>query len=162
MMISPLAAPRIADPVPPQPPSGSAVYRAYSSDLFAIPGVSSVGWSKSAPDEVRVSFVTDGFRRLADNVLRDAIDGVRLVLVNAESAPPPVPGADPWADNPTEMVRVVRGLPGIVDGSMESEHGVRSAGFLAASKDVAAHLKALVNPSFDVWGTYFWTRGPGA
>jgi hypothetical protein len=145
-----------ADPAPPVP--ARAVYDRYIGDLFSMPGAQRIGWSRSAPDEIHLVFATDGFRRLADNVLRDAIDGVRLVMSVDPAAPAPVPGGDAWADNPTEMARVVTSMPGVVGASSSSEHGLHELTFTAYEPSVAARLKPLVNDSFGRYRVLFWTR----
>lgn len=138
--------------------AGQQVYRQHARDLFALPGVRSVGWSKQSPDEVRLSFATEGFRRLADNVLRDAVDGVRLVLSVEAGSPAPVPGGDSWADSPSEMARAIAGLPGVVDATSHHEHGIRTFIFSTYEAHVAARLRPLVNERLGAYGVQFWAR----
>lgn len=140
------------------PSTGQQVYRRHSRDLFALPGVQSVGWSRSAPDEIRVRFASDGFRRLGDNVLRDAVEGVRLVLSVDPAAPAPVPGGDAWADSPAEMARAVAALPGVADATAHHEHGLRTWIFSTYEAHVAARLKPLVNERLGAYGVQFWAR----
>lgn len=150
------AAPPAGEPIPPVP--ARAVYDRYLRDLFSLPGTQSVGWSRAAPDELRLQFATDGFRRLADNVLRDAIAGVRLVLSVDPNAPAPIPGGDSWADNPTEMARAVTAMPGIVGASSSSEHGQHDLTFSAFQAGVAERIKPLVNETFGKYRVHFWTQ----
>lgn len=145
-----------AAPAPPVP--GRVVYDRYSNDMWALPGLAAVGWSRAEPNQVHLRFVNDGFRRLADNVLRDVVDGVNLLLTVQEGAPAPVPGADAWADNPTEMARVVSAMPGIFASRADSEHGIRTYTFSTYEPDTSARLKALVNDRFGAYGVGFWTR----
>lgn len=142
----------------PAPVPGRVAYDRYSRDLWSLPGLASAGWSRATPDAVNLRFVNDGFRRLADNVLRDVVDGVRLLLTVQEGAPAPVPGGDTWADNPTEMARVVSGMPGIFDTRSEREHGAYTYTFSTYDPDTSVRLKALVNDHFAGRSVGFWTR----
>jgi hypothetical protein len=135
-----------------------AVFDRYGRDLMSLPGAARAGWSKNEPGQVHVEFVNDGFRRLADNILRDVIDGVKLVLTVNPDAPAPVPGGDSWADNPTEMARVVSGFSGIFDTRADTEHGVYSYTFSTYDPKVSERLKGLVNDHFGRWSVGFWTR----
>lgn len=148
----------IAPAVTVSEPAGQVAYRRHVRDLYTLPGVQSVGWSKQSPDEVRVRFSTDGFRRLADNVLRDAVDGARLVLSVDPAAPAPQPGADWWADSPAEMARAIAGMPGIADFTSSHEHGIRTYTFSTYEAHVAARLKPLVNERLGAYGVHIWAR----
>ena len=155
MQLAPIAATAVRDDGPPVA-DGRAAFRTYSRDLWSLPGAQSVSWSKRTPDELHVRFANEGFRRLADNVLRDTVDGVRLLFTVDPAAPAPAPGADWWADSPAEMARVVRGMPGVVDSNFHSEHGMHSAGFSVYDPAVADRLRPLVSQQFGRYSTYFW------
>lgn len=150
------AATRTATPAAVEP--AKAVYARHRDDLMSLPGAESVSWSKSRPGEVRLRLANDGFRRLADNVLRDTVDGVRLVLTVNPDAPAPVPGGDPWADSPINMARAVSSMPGITAASFHAEHGIRTLTFSTFEAGVADRLKAIVNPAFGSYDVHFWTR----
>lgn len=142
----------------PAPVPARAVYDTYFRDLFSLPGAQRIGWSRATPDEVHVQFANDGFRRLADNVLRDVIEGVRLVLTVHPDAAAPVPGGDAWADNPSNMARAVSAMPGIVGASSSSEHGIHQMTFSTYEANVAARLKPLISEHLGRYGVSFWTR----
>ncbi len=142
----------------PAPVPARAVYNTYVRDLFSLPGAQRIGWSRTTPDEIHLQFANDGFRRLADNVLRDVIEGVRLVLSVDPDAPAPVPGGDAWADNPSEMARAVTAMPGIVGANSSSEHGIHEMTFSTYEANVAARLKPLISEQFGRYRVNFWTR----
>lgn len=150
-------APMVAAPGQPVDPN-RAVYDRYGRDIMTLPGVARAGWSKATPGEVHVRFVNDGFRRLADNVLRDVIDGVKLVLSVEDGAPAPIPGGDAWADNPGEMAKAVSALQGIHHTRADREHGIYSYTFATYEPAVAERLKLLVNDHFGRWSVHFWAR----
>ena len=98
--------------------------RRYGQDLMAMPGIAGVKWDRTLPGQVTVTFADDGFRALADNVLRDTVDGARLVLASITSGQP---GAElPWWSNSfNQMQNAVRAMPGVVNSSQIMEHGLR-------------------------------------
>jgi hypothetical protein len=153
MNIAPVLAPAGA-PIDPN----RAVYDRFGSDLMTLPGVTRSGWSKAAPGEVHIVFANDGFRRLADNVLRDAVEGVRLVLQVEPNAPAPVPGGDTWADNPGEMAKAVSAMQGIFHTSADHEHGIFTYTFSSYDPAVTERLKLLVNDNFGRYSVHFWAR----
>ena len=147
--------------VPTQMPAavraGNDVYREYSRDFAALPGFRTARWSVDHPDEVRVSFANSGFARLADNVMRDSIDGVRLVFSADITAPDPA--TDAWADNPGDMARAVAALPGVTRWGREVEHGMTTYGFELNEMAIADHLRKLINDRFGDGIVYFWKPG---
>lgn len=153
MNIAPAAAPPGA-PIDPN----RAVYDRFGSDLMTLPGVTRAGWSKAAPGQVHIVFANDGFRRLADNVLRDVVEGVNLVLQVDPSAPAPVPGGDSWADNPGEMAKAVSAMQGIFHTYADREHGIFTYTFSSYDPKVTERLKLLVNDRFGRYGVHFWAR----
>lgn len=153
--ISSFVAP-LVDPVPVDP--SRAVYDRHVRDIMSLPGAQRTGWSKANPGEVHIVFANDGFKRLADNVLRDVIDGVKLVLKVDPAAPAPIPGGDSWADNPNEMARAVSAMPGIFGAAADGEHGVYTYTFSATDPAVAARLKPLISEHFGRFRTSIWAR----
>ena len=135
-----------------------AFMRRYGQDLMAMPGIAGVKWDRTLPGQVTVTFADDGFRALADNVLRDTVDGARLVLASITSGQP---GAElPWWSNSfNQMQNAVRAMPGVVNSSQIMEHGLRDVLFDTANKDVAARLRALVNPQLGDWRVTFLPAG---
>mgnify|MGYP006275362597 CR=1 FL=1 len=150
MKLSPLPASRAAY-------AGRDTYRLYTRDFASLPGFMGSGWNVSKPDEIRLTFVNSGFSRLADNVLRDSVDGVHLVISAATQSPSP--DLDTWADNPSEMARAIAALPGVTGWTREIEHGEKNYGFELSSMPVADHLRPLVNERLGDGGVYFWKPG---
>jgi hypothetical protein len=137
------------------PLGGRDVFRTYLRDFGSLPGFSGASWRIEVPDEIRITFVNSGFARLADNVLRDTVEGVRLVTVAASYSPSP--DYDTWADNPSEMARAVAALPGVSGWTRELEHGIKNYGFELTNKQLAEHLRPLVNDRLGDGGVYFWS-----
>lgn len=150
MKISPVPASRAAL-------GGRETYRLYTRDFASLPGFQGAGWSIDKPDEIRIQFANSGFARLADNVMRDAIDGVRLVI--SAAAQSPTPDLDTWADNPSEMARAIAALPGVSGWTREIEHGNKAYGFELTSMPVAEHLRPLLNDRLGDGRVYFWKAG---
>lgn len=98
----------LADPISLVNPA----YRRYGNAMMALPGVTSVGWWKSMPDAIRVNVQTSELALLADRALADVVDGARIVI-SANDGGGEVPG-DSWVRNPTNVLRAMSGLPGVV------------------------------------------------
>jgi hypothetical protein len=139
-------------------PPGRLVYQRHMRDLMSLPGVQALRWSRDAPDAIELRLANDGFRRLADNVLRDVVDGVRLILTVDPNAPAPVPGGDAWADSPMQMARAVAAMPGIVDVNASSEHGIHTLTFTSYEKHVVDRLRPLISPRLGHYSVGFWAR----
>lgn len=137
--------------------AGNDVYREFSRDFAALPGFRMAGWRVDHPDEVRVNFVNSGFARLANNVLRDSINGVRLVITSDSTSQDPA--ADAWADNPSDMARAVAALPGVTRWGREVEHGMTTYGFELNEMAIADHLRALISDRLGEGIVYFWKPG---
>lgn len=127
----------------------SDLMRRSQRDLMSLQGVASVHWGRDEPGQLTVNFANGSFQQLADNVLRDTVDGVRMVLTATDPTPPTA--ADWWVGSPSQMANSVRAMPGVVDSATNIEHGLYEYWMTAASTADVARLKALVNDSFDQW-----------
>ena len=141
MQIAPSAPATSIDKVPAQ-----VVYNTFSRDLAALQGRTRMGWSRTEPNEIRITFDSEGFRRLADNVLRDTIDGVKLVLDVRDGGDTSVPW---WADRSTSMINTVRAMDGVATSTAYREHGQYWVTFRTTDKETTARLRQLVNPQLD-------------
>jgi hypothetical protein len=126
-----------------------ALMRRSAGDLMSLQGVASVKYAATAPDQLLVNFATEGFSRLADNVLRDVVDGVRLVLTSSTPTPP---GQDDWwAGSINQMISSVRSMPGVIDSTGFREHGLKELMFRTKDAATSARVQALVNDQLDGW-----------
>lgn len=118
------------------------VFHRYSSALMSLPGVTSIGWSKRAPDEVRLNVQTSELALLVDRVLADAVDGAGMTI-NRNDGGVDVP-ADSWVRNPTNVLRAMAALPGVVEFR-------RIFGYtlIADTHERAAWLRELVSSDID-------------
>ena len=124
-------------------PDMRATFRTFSSALSAAPGVTSAGWSISQPDTISMNVQTAELALLADRMFVDAIDGVRLLITSRDTSSV---APDSWVRNPTNVMRALAALPGVVDWS-------RFGGYtlLAESRERVDWLRKVV--SADVDGT---------
>ncbi|MCB0879356.1 MAG: hypothetical protein KDC46_10320 [Thermoleophilia bacterium] len=151
MQIAPIVPSSAADKVPAQ-----IVFDEFSHDLYALQGRTRIGWSRDVPNEIHMTFDNEGFRRLADNVLQDTIDGVKLVLDVREGGDTTVPW---WSESSTSMINAVRAMDGVTTTSTYREHGQYWITFNTTDKATTARLRRLVNPqladyhvSWNPWG----------
>ncbi len=131
-----------------EPSPASAFVMEHSKDVFSLMGVTSITWGLKDPTEVRISVHDPVLRVLADNVLRDTVDGARLVFQDstaAERAALPASSkmlSESWADYPTNMVRAVAGMPGVTQWRWLAG---ATAIFTTATPDDRRRLAHLVN-----------------
>ena len=136
--ITPAPLSNAATPVPDM----RATFREYTSALFAPPGVVSVGWGINRPDTISLSVQNAELALLADRVLADSIDGVKL-LITSRTDTGEVP-ADSWVRNRSNVARAMAALPGVVDW-------LRFGGItlLADSRERVAWLRKVVSADID-------------
>jgi hypothetical protein len=109
-------APSNAPNVPKAPGDEGRVLDVYGGALASIVGVRSMGYDRvNAPGELRVSFDSFDFAKLADNTLRDVVLGVRLVFTDAHGTPFDMAreGAA-WTSRASNSARLIAAMPGVV------------------------------------------------
>lgn len=126
------------------------VWQTYADDLRDLPGVVT---ARGENNEIHVSCASEDLARLADNVVVDSIDGVRILFEPAPDCPttpsPPVttgPAAGkPWFDDPRNMARAAASLRGITGWHWDGGTYVLEA---QAIRDIT-HLRPLLEPQFN-------------
>jgi hypothetical protein len=115
-VVSPVSPVRKVDVPPasaaevPSPTPGAALYRARGMDMLQLPGVHSLSWGLTRPNELDMNVYTEADAAALAMFLEPVIDGVKLVLkYGAERTP--------YAGTPSgfvnDMLRAVAGLPGV-------------------------------------------------
>lgn len=135
----------------------SVIMRRNGLDFMALAGVSSVGWSRSQPGQVTITFADDAFRALGSNVLRDSVEGVRLVLETAANAPA-LPQLPWWTNSDVMMRNAVRAMNGVIESQTIVEHGFKQALMYVDSQATADRVKPIVKPVLGDWNTWFLVR----
>jgi hypothetical protein len=123
---------------------------------MSLQGVASVMFIEGEQNQIHVRFATRGFARLADNILRDTVEGVRLVL-NADVETPP--DADWWAGSVNQMTASVRAMQGVIESRGFVEHGQKELQFVTSDAATSARIRSLVNEEFDGWSVSFTPFG---
>ncbi len=141
MLIAPSPAAPIVTGMGLDTPAGQLLRR-NSRDIMSLPGVGSAGASIDEPNVLRINFADASFARLGDNVLRDTIDGVKLVITSTKPSTDPI---EWWADSADQLMNAVCAMPGVIDVDAFPEHGMRYAIFKTASPAASARLKPLIN-----------------
>jgi hypothetical protein len=145
------------------PSAGSALMTRSGADLLALQGIAGVHWGQEAPDQLTLTFANESFRVLADNVLRDAVGGVALVLQVEQPAPGRVRTDAPlewWSNSSSQMTNSVRAMPGVVSSTGIVEHGQRDLMFTTADAAASARLHALVNDRLGNWDVHWLPMPP--
>jgi hypothetical protein len=135
----------------------SALLRRSARDFMSLQGIASVSSVATAPDQLVLRFATASFARLADNILRDVVDGVRLVLTSDTPTPP---GQDDWwTGSYNQMFASVRAMPGVLDSSSSVEHGLKEVSFRTSDAATSARLRSIINEDLGGWAVR-WSPFP--
>jgi hypothetical protein len=131
--------------------------RRSSRDIMSLQGIESVGYNNSSPDQITLRFATSGFARLADLILRDVVEGARLVITSEVDTPPQ---DDWWSRSFNQVMASVRAMPGVVDARNWVEHGLKEVQFVTTDAEATARLKPLINEDIIGWRVTWWSPKP--
>lgn len=124
-------------------PGDAAALRDYDtvSMLLRMPGVESVSYRVPDRDQFTLNMVNPVYAKLASAVLKDTIDGARI-LFKAEGELPQPPdagtGHEPWWERRLHMIKAITNLPGVHDFQFV---GTRAVAIHAVSEAARAGLQ---------------------
>ena len=132
--------------------------------LLRVPGTESVSWHEPARDAYTLNMVNPVFAKLGSAVLRDTIDGAKI-LFKAEGTLPQPPdagtGTGPWWERRLHMVKTIATLPGVHDYQFVGRSAVA---IHAVNAEAQAALRRVLRDELpDVWHTkvYVVVSGSG-
>jgi hypothetical protein len=132
------------------PNPAERVIMAYDHDLYAIPGVTNLGYYPAVGDKVVVTFRTEGLRQIGEMILEDAIDGVQLVTEVADWAGgSPDPDTSLWKHQ--QAIASVAALPGVWDERTYSGPWTQDGEvtFFAVNQRVVDHLDPIIRDQIE-------------
>lgn len=125
--------------------SAAGSQRAYGpvNMLLRLPGTEAVG-VRASTSELVLYQTNPVFEKLASSILRDTIEGYRLVYVHEGALPEPPDagfGKQPWWDRRLHMIKAISNLPGVHDFAFA---GTRAVAIHAANEEARAGLRAVL------------------
>ena len=95
--------------------------------LLRLPGAESVSYRAPGREWYKVQQVNPAFAKLADAILKDVIDGSRILFEPQGELPQPPDagyGDEPWWERRIHMVKAISNLPGVHDYQWVGSRGV--------------------------------------
>jgi hypothetical protein len=133
------------DPAPGEHP-GRTLMSTYQRDLAMLPGITLISWKLENPNVVELRFEDHQLLRLAQGVLKDAVNGASWVFSVEEGAAPlpsaPANGRAPWYERPQNIAMAMQALPGVEDILLDKQ--AREFVLVAHDEAVAEHLRPLL------------------
>ncbi len=122
------------------------------SMLLRVPGTESVSYRVPARDQYTLNMVDPVFARIGSAILRDTIDGAKILFNAPGTMPePPSDGSTPWWDKRLHMIKAIATLPGVHDYQFV---GTRAVAIHAVSEAARTGLQKVLREQLpDAWNT---------